>query len=235
MKFLILLGIFLCLLPIAYNVQQLSAFSKPEGKNQVNKNNTAGALETIPDFLQFPANLLRLDEKFSHHILIVEKSTHRLHLYYNDNGFPRYIKSYPIVTGKTSGNKKNKGDRKTPEGIYQLVGFLSEDNLFEKYGEEGKQYGIGAFVLNYPNAMDIRNQKTGGGVWLHSTDEETRISKGLDSRGCVVVANSDLRDISQYVELNSSQIVIVQDLYFLREETWSKNQKKIEKKYQQMA
>ncbi len=49
--------------------------------------------------------------------------------------------------------------------------------------------------MNYPNPIDQRLKKTGGGIWLHSTNDETRIEKGLDSRGCVVAANNDLKEI----------------------------------------
>ena len=49
------------------------------------------------------------------------------------------------------------------------------------------------------------------GIWLHSTNDETRIDKGLDSRGCVVAANNDLKEIAQFVELDKTNIVIVHD------------------------
>lgn len=183
--------------------------------------------------LKFPANLLLLDNTFSHHVAIAEKSTHLLHLFQNQNGYPYYLKSYKIATGKTAGNKSNSGDLKTPEGIYQLTSFLNDKQLYERYGLEAKMYGAGAFVLNYPNMMDLKLNKTGSGIWLHSTDDETRISKGLDSKGCVVVSDRDIKDISQYIELENTSLIIVQDLFFLRKQTWEANRDGLKETIQQ--
>lgn len=168
----------------------------------------------------YPLNLLMLDDQFSHHVIVAEKSTHQLHLFQNDNGIPRFIKTYQMATGKFSGNKSNQGDKKTPEGIYLLTQFLNKKELLGRYGQEGQIYGAGAFVLNYPNVIDQRSNKTGSGIWLHSTDDESRISKGLDSKGCVVVNDNDLRDISRYIELDKTSIIIVQELLYVRKKTW---------------
>jgi murein L,D-transpeptidase YafK len=170
------------------------------------------------DFL--PANLLLLDDKFTHHVMVVEKSTHKLFLYQNINGTPRLVKTYDIATGKRKGNKLVQGDKKTPEGIYSFQEFFSDNQLFDKYGDYAKIYGAGAFTMNYPNVMDARQRKTGGGIWLHSTDDDARVDKGLDSRGCVVVKDLDLKDISQYIDLKHTSIVIVQEMDFVRKESW---------------
>ena len=151
---------------------------------------------------------------------MVEKLTHKLHLYKNESGRPRLVRSMRIATGKKSGDKLIRGDHRTPEGIYQLTEFLTHDNLVAKYGKEGEIYGVGAFVLNYPNPIDSSLRKTGGGIWIHSTNDETRIEKGLDSRGCVVTANNELIDLSQYIELNKTPVVIIQNMNFISEDAW---------------
>lgn len=177
----------------------------------------------------FPANLLKLDDRFSHHVLVVEKSTHKIHLYENDKSRPKFLKSFVFASGKNRGDKWVEGDLKTPEGIYQITEFKSSKRLTEQYGKEGAIYGIGAFVLNYPNVFDVRTGKTGDGIWFHGTNDETRISKGLDSRGCVVTFNNDVKEISQYIELDSTNMVIVEDLTFLKERTWQMNRESVEK------
>lgn len=174
-----------------------------------------------------PSVIYQLDSKFSHHVIVVEKSTHRLFLYRNDNQMPKLVKTYKIATGKRTGNKNIQGDKKTPEGIYQFGIFHSAEELIEKYGDAGLIYGAGAFTLNYPNIIDRRNNKTGGGIWLHSTDDDKRVNKGLDSRGCVVAVDADLKDISQYIDLENTSIVITQNLSFLKESTWIKNREEI--------
>jgi murein L,D-transpeptidase YafK len=179
----------------------------------------------VSDFM--PSAIYKLDQKFSHHVIVVEKSTHSLFLYKNDQGFPELIKKYQIATGKKKGNKLVQGDKKTPEGIYHFQKFHSSANLTDKYGKTGLIYGAGAFTMNYPNEIDARNGKTGGGIWLHSTDDDARVSKGLDSRGCVVAIDSDLKEISQYIDLNNTPVVIVQDLNFLSKENWQTNKSEI--------
>ena len=186
---------------------------------------------TIPgsDENHLPAQILQMENFYTHHVIIVEKSTHKLYLYENAASYPKLIKTYQIATGKKPGNKTSSGDFRTPEGVYYFTDFISHNELLKKLGKEGEIYGIGAFVMNYPNPFDNQEKKSGGGIWLHSTNDETRIDKGLDSRGCVVAANNDLKEIAQFVELDKTNIVIVHDVHFLREETWKKSRDGIQK------
>ncbi len=177
----------------------------------------------------YPAPLLALDTFYSHHILIAEKSTHLLHLFKNNAGYPELVKTYQVATGKKMGDKGSEGDFRTPEGIYNFIEFLTNKQLIEKSGSQGVIYGAGAFVTDYPNPVDQHMGKTGSGIWLHSTNDETRIDKGLDSRGCVVTANNDLIDVSKYLELYKTPLVIVQDLVYLNEKTFEAQKNDIKK------
>ena len=177
----------------------------------------------------FPAPLLSLSDYFGHHILVTEKFTHKLHIFRNNQGVPELLKSYTIATGKNPGNKLFKGDHRTPEGIYFFTDFLTHQQLLERYGDEGKIYGVGAFVMNYPNPIDAIKRKTGNGIWLHSTDDETRINNKLDSRGCIVTSNKNLIDISKYIELHRTPIIVVHHLNYLNEAPWKKLRTDIEK------
>lgn len=172
-------------------------------------------------------NILQMDNKYSHHVLLVEKSTHQLFLYKNSEGHPELLKTYKIATGKLAGNKTDEGDKKTPEGIYQLIEFYPQPKLKTMYGAESKIYGAGAFTTNYPNVIDQRNGKSGSGIWLHSTDDDSRIEKGLDSRGCVVVVDKDLKDIANYIDLTNTPMIIVHDRFFLSDKTWNDQKLKI--------
>ena len=172
-----------------------------------------------------PSNILMMDKKFSHHVILVEKATHKLHLYENTDSAPKLLKSFNTATGKFKGNKSVTGDHKTPEGIYTIYDFLSKQELLKRHGNYAEIYGSGAFPMDYPNFIDLREGKGGGGIWLHSTDDDNRISKGLDSRGCVVVQNQDLKDISQFIELSHTPIIVVQDIFYLSKTTWERNRK----------
>lgn len=167
-----------------------------------------------------PSALLYLDGFFSHHVLVAEKATHSLHVFRNEGSYPKHIATYQMATGKKAGDKVFQGDHRTPEGVYFLTEFISHEELLTRQGTQGEIYGVGAFVLDYPNAIDQMSGKTGGGIWIHSTNDETRIEKGLDSRGCIVTANSDLIDISKYIELNRTAVVVVQDLTYLSKDSF---------------
>jgi murein L,D-transpeptidase YafK len=176
-----------------------------------------------------PAPLLFLDSFFTHHVLVAEKSTHLVHLFKNNEGKPELVKSYQIATGKKTGDKEAEGDFRTPEGIYNFVDFLTNKQLLAQSGPQGAIYGAGAFVMDFPNPVDKILKKTGSGIWLHSTNDETRIDKGLDSRGCVVTANNELIEISKYLELNKTPIIIVQDLIYLNEKTFETQKNDLKK------
>ncbi len=175
-----------------------------------------------------PAALMQLDNSFSHHVIVAEKSTHQLHLFQNDNGLPKHVKTFQMATGKKSGDKIFQGDHRTPEGVYQMTEFLTHEDLIKRHGKAGEIYGVGAFVMNYPNPMDRAEGKTGGGIWIHSTNDETRIDKGLDSRGCVVTANVDLIDLAKYIELNRTSVIVVHDMTYLKKEAWTIEKEKLQ-------
>lgn len=182
-----------------------------------------------------PSNILMMDSKFSHHVILVEKATHKLHLYENDGTVPKLVKTFNTATGKFKGDKAESGDHKTPEGIYTIYEFLSKEELLRRHGKYAEIYGSGAFPMDYPNFIDMREGKGGGGIWLHSTHDDNRISKGLDSKGCVVVQNADLKELSQYIELNHTPIIVVQDIFFLSKPTWERNRKDINDAVQKWA
>ena len=171
----------------------------------------------------FPSNILMMDQKFAHHVILVEKATHKLHLFENSGTSPKLVKTYSTATGKFKGDKSINGDHKTPEGIYSINDFLSKEELLRRHGKYAEIYGARAFPMDYPNFRDEREGKTGGGIWLHSTHDDNRISKGLDSKGCVVLQNADLRDISQYIEIERTPIIVVQDALYLTKTTWDRN------------
>ncbi|MBY0515772.1 MAG: L,D-transpeptidase family protein [Bacteriovoracaceae bacterium] len=177
------------------------------------------------DFL--PANLITLDPLFNHHVLLVEKSTHSMSVFENQNGLPKLVEKFKVASGKMRGDKSREGDHKTPEGIYNLVEFFSDKSLKQRHGEMAKMYGAGAFTTDYPNIMDQRNGKSGSGIWLHSTDDASRIDKALDSKGCVVVNDLDLKQVSKYLDLPNTQIIIVQEVFYLPREAWEKRRSEL--------
>ncbi len=174
-----------------------------------------------------PANILLLDKLFSPYALVVEKATHTLYIFqHQEEGF-KLQKKIPIASGKLKGNKQVSGDNKTPEGIYFTSHYLTQEALQEQYGAEAKQYGAGAFVLNYPNLFDRKAKKTGHGIWLHSTDDETRIQEGESSQGCVVLTDETLKAVSSYIRLKHTPVVIVEELHYVPQKLYQQKKSDI--------
>lgn len=144
--------------------------------------------------------------------LVVNKSDSRVDIYQQKNNLSiEKVKSYRASTGQIEGNKFVEGDLKTPEGIYYLVRIREDAELMNKYG-------IRAFDLNYPNQFDRLESKTGYGIWLHGTDEPERLNNPRTSEGCVVVSNEDLQEISDYITLYRTPIVISENHSFVSAE-----------------
>ncbi len=61
-----------------------------------------------------PSNILMMDDKFSHHVILVEKATHKLYLYENSGTVPKLVRTFNTATGKFKGDKSVNGDHKTP-------------------------------------------------------------------------------------------------------------------------
>ncbi|MCM8803849.1 MAG: L,D-transpeptidase family protein [Candidatus Omnitrophica bacterium] len=75
------------------------------------------------------------------------------------------------------------------------------------------KYGICAFPLNYPDPIDRRLNKYGNGIWLHATPIE---KPPFNSEGCIVVNDSDMKEIMEYIEVGKTFISIFKDNSFLK-------------------
>ncbi len=163
---------------------------------------------------RIPGPLLTLGENVSTAIL-VDKANNRLYLYENagPDKPPRRIRDYYVSTGQAEGNKYVEGDLRTPEGVYFVQHYITDSDLPDLYGK-------GAFTLNYPNAWDERQGKTGYGIWLHGTESGFYSRPPLDSEGCVVMPNLDLEAIKPYIEPGRTPVVIAERLEWLTRDAW---------------
>lgn len=179
----------------------------PAAHNRENPNNSSQQEQILPTtFLTYSS------EEPSYGIL-VEKQSQKLYLY-KINGKVSLIKTYFCSTGQRDGNKKESGDHRTPEGIYYFSKILEGDQLPSKYG-------IMAFVIDYPNFFDRLENRNGYGIWLHAADEPNRALFPNDTKGCVVVQNEDIIELSRYIKLNNTPVVIVQEASYAHSKTLS--------------
>jgi murein L,D-transpeptidase YafK len=162
--------------------QRVKTLSKPLAANEV------------------PSYLLDLGNQ-ARYALVVDTSRSRMFVFANRDGMPIRVADYYVTIGKAGPGKQKEGDNRTPVGIYHVSGFKSGKEL-------GDFYGGGAFTLSYPNDWDLREGRSGHGIWIHGTPSNTYSRPPLSSEGCVVLANDDLKSLGQYIEEGKTPVLI---------------------------
>jgi len=172
---------------------------------------------------RLPAQLLRLGTSVETAIL-VDKQNHRLYLYGNtgDDSPPELLYDFYVSTGRARGDKRVRGDLRTPEGVYFVTRYTPDSQLPDKYG-------IAAFPINYPNALDRYRHKTGSGIWLHGIARRFYSRPPLDSEGCVVLSNNDLEQIIPLITPGVTPFVIAERLEWLDPDSWRARREEIAK------
>jgi murein L,D-transpeptidase YafK len=152
-----------------------------------------------------PSALISMECQEESYAILVEKHTQKLFLYGCVQGTIKLIKGFPCSTGENSGDKQKRGDKKTPEGIYFFTQVFEDEHLEPRYG-------VKAFVLDYPNSFDILQKKGGRGIWLHGTDKSLSPN---DSRGCIALNNKDILELSHYISLYRTPIIVLKKIEYL--------------------
>lgn len=147
---------------------------------------------------QVPSSILFLGDQKPSYALVVDKSQQKLYLYQQEEAGPRLIRTFNCATGENAGQKKTRGDKRTPEGVYFFTRWIEYKNL-------GSIYGIRAFPMDYPNLFDRREDHRGDGIWLHGTDKPLTPTS---TNGCIVLENEDVAEISKYIRLKQTPIII---------------------------
>lgn len=191
----------------------LTAATTTRNPAEVSKSATSGQVPSrdidstsAESTAQIPSHLIHIpdlaDEEsyFGRHAFVADKSARTLEIWRTRNGSFERIASFPADMGKNDGDKQQRGDHKTPEGIYFLL-----DRL-EGAGLDFSQYGSRAYTTDYPNLFDKLDRKTGDGIWLHAVPDNVPLTRG--SRGCVVVRNEIVKTLDPYIRLNRTPIII---------------------------
>lgn len=153
------------------------------------------------------------------YLLLVDKSAHKLYLLKYDKGKCLIEQTFACKTGQKDGDKKERGDLRTPEGVYFFLRKYSRPDIEEKVGKANAyQYGDMAFVTNFPNVIDELKGKDGGGIWLHGTDESFESTPSRDTHGCVVTTNETIQKLSKYISLEETPIIITDHVNVLSQE-----------------
>jgi murein L,D-transpeptidase YafK len=154
-----------------------------------------------------PSQFLQISQK-TRYAIAVDASRSRLYLFENRVGGLTLVSDYYISVGKAGVSKSTQGDQRTPLGVYYVTSNLDPKSLKDFYGS-------GALPINYPNILDAKRGKTGGGIWLHGTPPNQFSRPPLATDGCLVMANPDLSHIIQTIEVGNTPVVIAPQLQWV--------------------
>jgi lipoprotein-anchoring transpeptidase ErfK/SrfK len=141
----------------------------------------------------------------------IYKKKHQLIVYYKS----RMFKSYHAVFGRSfePGTKMWEGDRRTPEGVYAIIG---------KHPSRRWDWFL---TLNYPNELDRYRYEqmrdggevptedghpvgVGGRIGIHGTDEPELNSGNINwTTGCISVEDEDIEELTRM--LPKGTVVII--------------------------
>jgi hypothetical protein len=103
--------------------------------------------------------------------------------------------------GQNGAGKERAWDRRTPLGVYFITESLDTSKLHDKYG-------IAAYPLDYPNAWDRFNDRTGYGIWLHGVDHRNPERPPLDTDGCLSLPNEELLKLADTLEPLVTPVIV---------------------------
>jgi len=160
---------------------------------------------TVPDEIgRLPAYLLEVPDSVSS-ILIADTGSATMHRFVrSDDGIVEKDQRYMSI-GQAGAGKEKAWDRKTPLGIYFITESLDTSKLHDKYG-------VAAFPLDYPNAWDRFNKRTGDGIWLHGVDHNNPDRPPLDTDGCLSLPNEELLSLVDQLKPLVTPVIVARHL-----------------------
>ena len=160
-------------------------------------------------YSQLPNLLVKLGAE-QENLIVVDTASSRLFLYKKVDGVLTYIADYYVTIGKNGAGKQIQGDKRTPLGVY-----FASKKLTQPLED---MYGSAAYALNYPNELDLHQNKNGNGIWLHGTPTNTYSRPPRASDGCVVLSNPDLNALAPYLISGKTPVIISNNIQWLEKD-----------------
>ncbi len=152
----------------------------------------------VPGYvLQLPASVTT--------VLIAETTTATLHRFEADEQGVVLSDARRMSIGQEGAGKERTGDQRTPLGVYFVMEELDTSNLHEKYGPV-------AFPLDYPNAWDDANQRTGSGIWIHGVEPGSGPRPERDTDGCIALPNAALLSLGPYLTPQRTPVIVTRSM-----------------------
>lgn len=116
------------------------------------------------------------------------------------------VDQWYMSIGQNGVGKQREWDRKTPLGAYFITERLDTSDLNAKYG-------IAAYPLDYPNAWDRYNERTGDGIWLHGVDRNNGGKRPpRDTDGCLALPNEDLLSLADTLKPLLTPVIVARKM-----------------------
>lgn len=151
-----------------------------------------------------PAWLIEIPESVTD-ILVAATESATMHRFARaGNGIVEIDQRYMSI-GSNGPGKERAWDRRTPLGVYFITESLDTSKLHDKYG-------VAAFPLDYPNAWDRFNERTGYGIWLHGVDHNNPDRPPLDTDGCLALPNEELLKLADRLEPLVTPVIVAREI-----------------------
>ncbi|PWG73998.1 hypothetical protein DF186_20170, partial [Enterococcus hirae] len=72
--------------------------------------------------------------------------------------------------------------------------------------------GAAAFPLDYPNAWDRYNERTGYGIWLHGVDHKDPVRPPRDTDGCLALPNEEILRLAERLEPLVTPVIVARKM-----------------------
>ena len=151
-----------------------------------------------------PAWLLEIPDTVTD-ILIAETDAATMHRFARAGDDIVAIDQRYMSIGQNGPGKERAWDRRTPLGVYFITESLDTSRLHDKYG-------VAAFPLDYPNAWDRFNERTGYGIWLHGVDHNNPDRPPLDTDGCLSLPNEEIQKLVGRLEPLVTPVIVTREM-----------------------
>ena len=153
---------------------------------------------------ELPAYLLELPDSVRD-VLIADTGTATLYRFEIKEQAVIDVDARYMSIGLNGAGKQRAWDRKTPLGVYFITDRLDTSRMADKYG-------VAAFPLDYPNAWDRHQARTGNGIWLHGVDHKQPRRPPRDTDGCLALPNQQLLQLADRLQPLTTPVIVARQI-----------------------
>ena len=135
--------------------------------------------------------------EFKKYILVAQKKQSEISLFQKEGNDYKLLVKNSVIVGENEGDKNTQGDKRTPEGVYDLL---------QKKSDVDRFYGPFALITSYPNIFDKSLNKDGSGIWIHGMPYDTDREKF--TKGCIALDNSELENLEKKLQIDKTVLLI---------------------------